>query len=85
MWNDLNPQQIIGTPTIVKEMDCLTASVSEIEEVRSNVTSVINMEHTRLCGFGGWFDVQFSVSSYRLLCCIMLKKLVYLLVACLFL
>nr|AAL32019.1 At1g04870/F13M7_12 [Arabidopsis thaliana] len=60
MWNDLNPQQIIGTPTIVKEMDCLTASVSEIEEVRSNVTSVINMEHTRLCGFGGWFDVQFS-------------------------
>ncbi|XP_010484341.1 PREDICTED: protein arginine N-methyltransferase PRMT10-like [Camelina sativa] len=59
MWNDLNPQQIIGTPTIVKEMDCLTASVSEIEEVRSSVSSVINVEHTRLCGFGGWFDVQF--------------------------
>ncbi|EOA37962.1 hypothetical protein CARUB_v10009430mg [Capsella rubella] len=59
MWNDLNPQQIIGTPTIVKEMDCLTASVNEIEEVRSNVSSVISAEHTRLCGFGGWFDVQF--------------------------
>ncbi|KAF8046570.1 hypothetical protein N665_3609s0002 [Sinapis alba] len=58
MWNDLNPLQVIGTPTIFKEMDCLTATVSEIEEVRSNVTSVIN-GHTTLCGFGGWFDVQF--------------------------
>lgn len=72
MWNDLNPQQIIGTPTIVKEIDCLTASVSEIEEVRSNVSSVINVPNTMLCGFGGWFDVQFRVSSYGFLCCIML-------------
>ena len=71
MWNDLNPLQVIGTPTLVKEMDCLTATVSEIEEVRSNVTSVIN-GHTTLCGFGGWFDVQFRVSSYTdSLCCIM--------------
>lgn len=62
MWNDLNPLQIIGTPTIVKEMDCLTATVSEIEEVRSSVSSVINMPLTKLCGFGGWFDVQFRVS-----------------------
>ncbi|KAL0886718.1 hypothetical protein Bca101_010701 [Brassica carinata] len=59
MWNDLNPLQVIGTPTIVKEMDCLTATVSEIEEVRCNVTSVINGENTKLCGFGGWFDVPF--------------------------
>ncbi|CAN6861288.1 unnamed protein product [Brassica oleracea var. botrytis] len=59
MWNDLNPLQVIGTPTIVKEMDCLTATVSEIEEVRCNVTSVINGQNTRLCGFGGWFDVHF--------------------------
>ncbi|CAF2326239.1 unnamed protein product [Brassica napus] len=59
-WNDLNPLQVIGTPTIVKEMDCLlTATVSEIEEVRCNVTSVINGQNTRLCGFGGWFDVHF--------------------------
>ncbi|RID40907.1 hypothetical protein BRARA_J00913 [Brassica rapa] len=41
-------------------MDCLlTATVSEIEEVRCNVTSVINGQNTRLCGFGGWFDVHF--------------------------
>lgn len=50
---------MIGTPTIVKEMDCLTATVSEIEEVKCNVTSVINGQNTRLCGFGGWFDVHF--------------------------
>ena len=55
---------MIGTPTIVKEMDCLTATVSEIEEVRCNVTSVINGQNTRLCGFGGWFDVHFRVSSF---------------------
>lgn len=88
MWNDLNPQQIIGTPAIVKEMDCLTASVSEIEEVRSNVSSVINVEHTRLCGFGGWFDVQFLVSLYRLRCCIMYccvyAKETFILTRCLF-
>ncbi|KAH0906440.1 hypothetical protein HID58_038267 [Brassica napus] len=35
------------------------ATVSEIEEVRCNVTSVINGQNTRLCGFGGWFDVHF--------------------------
>ncbi|KAF8116865.1 hypothetical protein N665_0014s0126 [Sinapis alba] len=63
MWNNLNPLHVIGTPTIVKEMDCLTAKVSEIEEVRSNVNSVINGQNTRLCGFGGWVEKKFLRSK----------------------
>ncbi|XP_010533181.1 PREDICTED: protein arginine N-methyltransferase PRMT10 [Tarenaya hassleriana] len=59
IWNNLSPQQLIGTPTIVKEIDCLTATVSDIAEVRSNVLSTVSVQNTRLCGFGGWFDVHF--------------------------
>ncbi|XP_042493117.1 protein arginine N-methyltransferase PRMT10 [Macadamia integrifolia] len=58
LWNNLHPQQVIGTPAIVKEIDCLTASVHDIIDVRSNFSSSIT-ERTRLCGFAGWFDVHF--------------------------
>ncbi|KAM7266758.1 hypothetical protein ACFE04_008924 [Oxalis oulophora] len=62
MWSSLQPNQIIGTPAVLKEIDCLTASVSEILEVKSTVSSVINMDSTRLSGYAGWFDVHFRVS-----------------------
>ncbi|KAF2317993.1 hypothetical protein GH714_041319 [Hevea brasiliensis] len=38
------------------EIDCSTASVNDVLE--SNFLSSITMENTRLCGFGGWFDVH---------------------------
>ncbi|PON56910.1 Protein arginine N-methyltransferase [Parasponia andersonii] len=59
MWSNLHPNQVIGSPAIVKEIDCLTASVNDILEVRADVLSSITLENTRLCGFGGWFDVHF--------------------------
>lgn len=62
MWQNLHPHQVIGVAAIIKEIDCLTASVNDVLEVRSNFLSSITMENTRLCGFGGWFDVHFRVS-----------------------
>ncbi|KAJ9140937.1 hypothetical protein P3X46_031527 [Hevea brasiliensis] len=59
MWQNLHPHQVIGIAAIIKEIDCLTATVNDVLEVRSNFSSSITMENTRLCGFGGWFDVHF--------------------------
>ncbi|XP_065851052.1 protein arginine N-methyltransferase PRMT10 [Euphorbia lathyris] len=59
LWQNLHPQQLIGTAALVKDIDCLTATVDEILEVKSSFSSSITMENTRLCGFGGWFDVHF--------------------------
>ncbi|XP_043703077.1 protein arginine N-methyltransferase PRMT10-like [Telopea speciosissima] len=62
LWNNLHPQQVIGTPAIIKEIDCLTASVHDIIDVRSTFSSSLT-ERTRLCGFAGWFDVHFRGSK----------------------
>ncbi|KAF5459121.1 hypothetical protein F2P56_023101 [Juglans regia] len=59
LWSNLHPHQVIGTAALVKEIDCLTVTVNDILEVRSNLSSSITLENTRLCGFGGWFDVHF--------------------------
>lgn len=59
LWNNLHPNQVIGTAAILREIDCLTASVSDILEVRSNFLSTVTLPNTRLCGFAGWFDVHF--------------------------
>ncbi|KAF4367118.1 hypothetical protein CsatB_011517 [Cannabis sativa] len=59
LWSNLHPNQVIGSPAIIKEIDCLTVSVNDILEVKADVFSSITMEHARLCGFGGWFDVHF--------------------------
>nr|KJB54098.1 hypothetical protein B456_009G020400 [Gossypium raimondii] len=62
LWNNLHPNQVIGTAAVIKEIDCLTASVNDILEVKSSFSSAISMASTRLCGFAGWFDVHFRVS-----------------------
>lgn len=63
LWNNLHPHQVIGTAAVVKEMDCLTATVADIEKVRSKFSMSITVENTKLCGFGGWFDVYFRGRS----------------------
>ncbi|KAL8189632.1 hypothetical protein R6Q57_029198 [Mikania cordata] len=60
LWNNLDPNQVVGTATILKEIDCLTVTVDDIIEVKANISSTITKEDTRLCGFGGWFDVHFN-------------------------
>eukprot|EP00271_Cylindrocystis_brebissonii_P008517 TRINITY_DN22898_c0_g1_i2.p1 TRINITY_DN22898_c0_g1~~TRINITY_DN22898_c0_g1_i2.p1 ORF type:complete len:206 (-),score=35.20 TRINITY_DN22898_c0_g1_i2:561-1178(-) len=59
LWNSLYPDQVIGQPAIVKELDCKTASIEEIENIRANISMPMFKDASRISGFGGWFDVQF--------------------------
>ncbi|XP_076890352.1 protein arginine N-methyltransferase PRMT10-like [Bidens hawaiensis] len=60
VWNNLHPNQVVGTAAILKEIDCLTVTVEDILKVEASVSSTVIKEDTRLCGFGGWFDVHFK-------------------------
>lgn len=62
LWNSLHPHQVIGTPAIIKEIDCLNATVSEILSVKAQFSSTITTDKTRVSGFAGWFDVHFRGS-----------------------
>ncbi|KAK8962752.1 Protein arginine N-methyltransferase PRMT10 [Platanthera guangdongensis] len=62
LWNNLHPSQLIGHPAIVKEIDCLAATVDDIRDVSAKFMLPINMERTRLSAFAGWFDVRFRGS-----------------------
>ncbi|KAM0944871.1 putative methyltransferase [Dioscorea sansibarensis] len=62
LWNNLHPNQVIGTPAIIKEIDCLTATIDEIRELHVKFSLRINLDRTRLSGFAGWFDVHFRGS-----------------------
>ncbi|KAL3623998.1 Protein arginine N-methyltransferase prmt10 [Castilleja foliolosa] len=66
IWNSLHPNQIIGTPVTIKELDCLTTTIEDIRDVRSSISLSITAENSRLCGFGGWFDVHFRGSNKNL-------------------
>ncbi|KAI7988520.1 Protein arginine N-methyltransferase PRMT10 [Camellia lanceoleosa] len=63
LWNNLHPNQVIGTAAIIKDIDCLTATVNDILNLRASISSSISSEETRLCGFAGWFDVHFRGSK----------------------
>ncbi|XP_052158436.1 protein arginine N-methyltransferase PRMT10 [Oryza glaberrima] len=63
IWNNLRPNQVIGQAAVIKEIDCLTATVDEIREVRAQVTMPIKLDMTRLAALAGWFDVHFRGSK----------------------
>ncbi|CAM0912722.1 unnamed protein product [Alopecurus aequalis] len=63
IWNNLHPNQVIGQPAVIKEMDCLTATVEEIREVRAQVSLPINLDRARVAALAGWFDVHFRGSK----------------------
>ncbi|XP_077211280.1 protein arginine methyltransferase 10 [Tasmannia lanceolata] len=62
LWDKVHPQQLIGAPSIIKEIDCLTTTVDAILNVSSTFSSSITVDKTRFCGFAGWFDVHFRGS-----------------------
>ncbi|TVU12692.1 hypothetical protein EJB05_46346 [Eragrostis curvula] len=63
IWNNLHPNQVIGKAAVIKEMDCLTATVDEIREVRAQVMLPISLDGARLAALAGWFDVHFRGSK----------------------
>ncbi|CDP03411.1 unnamed protein product [Coffea canephora] len=62
LWNNLHPNQVIGEAGIIKEIDCLTATIADILDVRASISTSIFAEDTRFCGYAGWFDVHFRGS-----------------------
>ncbi|VFQ63100.1 unnamed protein product [Cuscuta campestris] len=60
LWGNLKPNQVIGQPAMIKEIDCLATTVKDIVNIRSSFSLPITAENPRLCGFGGWFDVHFK-------------------------
>ncbi|OAY67091.1 Protein arginine N-methyltransferase PRMT10, partial [Ananas comosus] len=63
MWSNVHPNQIVGTAAVIKEIDCLTATVDEIRSVMAQVTMPIIMDRARVSAFAGWFDVHFRGST----------------------
>jgi protein arginine N-methyltransferase 1 len=59
VWNSLHPNQIIGQPALVKEFDCLKATLEEVSIVRSQFRIPIDSGNLKIAGFAGWFDVHF--------------------------
>uniref|UniRef100_J3LQI2 Uncharacterized protein n=1 Tax=Oryza brachyantha TaxID=4533 RepID=J3LQI2_ORYBR len=55
IWNNLHPNQVIGQTVVIKEIDCLLATVDEIREVRAQVTMPIKIDMARLAALAGWF------------------------------
>ncbi|PWA72587.1 protein arginine N-methyltransferase PRMT10 [Artemisia annua] len=48
LWNYLHPNQVVGTPAVLKEIDCLTVTVEDILKVEACISSTITKEDTRL-------------------------------------
>ncbi|XP_078432339.1 protein arginine methyltransferase 10 [Wolffia australiana] len=63
LWNNVHPDQIVGSAALIKEIDCLTASVEEIRTVHAEFSSKIGADRTLVSGFAGWFDVHFRGNS----------------------
>ncbi|KAF5781232.1 putative methyltransferase [Helianthus annuus] len=65
MWNNQDPDQVVGTTAILKETDSLTVTVDDILKAGASISSAITKEDTWLCGFGSWFDAHFKMSSIQ--------------------
>lgn len=63
LWNNLHPTQIVGTPVIVKEFDCRTATLHDVASVHSSFQMRLWESGMKLSGFAGWFDVHFKGSA----------------------
>eukprot|EP00850_Spirogloea_muscicola_P016624 SM000136S00170 [mRNA] locus=s136:128958:131797:- [translate_table: standard] len=62
-WQSLYPEQIIGTPAVLKEFDCHKVTLADIERVSAEFSLPLSLQHSTLSGFAGWFDVHFRGSQ----------------------
>eukprot|EP00850_Spirogloea_muscicola_P011771 SM000074S21681 [mRNA] locus=s74:425929:428759:+ [translate_table: standard] len=62
-WQSLYPEQIIGTPAVLKEFDCHKVTLADIERVSAEFSLPLSPQHSTLSGFAGWFDVHFRGSQ----------------------
>ena len=50
---------------MVKEFDCLKATLEEVSVVRSQFRIPVDSGNLKIAGFAGWFDVHFKVMVYH--------------------
>eukprot|EP00850_Spirogloea_muscicola_P013644 SM000093S24455 [mRNA] locus=s93:420910:423764:- [translate_table: standard] len=62
-WQSLYPEQVIGTPAVLKEFDCHKVTLADIERVSAEFSLPLSPQHSTLSGFAGWFDVHFRGSQ----------------------
>ncbi|KAJ7299895.1 hypothetical protein O6H91_10G013300 [Diphasiastrum complanatum] len=62
LWVSLYPNQVIGAPALVKEIDCHLATIEDISSVKSIFKIPFTKGQTKFCGLAGWFDVHFKGS-----------------------
>eukprot|EP00244_Chara_vulgaris_P008433 TRINITY_DN3312_c0_g2_i2.p1 TRINITY_DN3312_c0_g2~~TRINITY_DN3312_c0_g2_i2.p1 ORF type:complete len:429 (-),score=61.18 TRINITY_DN3312_c0_g2_i2:460-1746(-) len=62
LWNSLYPNQVLGAAAVIKEIDCLTATISDISTVDADFSMPLFEGVNRVSGYSGWFDVHFRGS-----------------------
>ena len=65
-WCDVHPNQVLGQPAIVKELDLNKISVEEIKGLNEEFNLKVDYPgdasgEVQIAGFCGWFDVHFRV------------------------
>ncbi|GJP54711.1 hypothetical protein CLOM_g13762 [Closterium sp. NIES-68] len=62
-WESLYPSQVLGRPVMIHEIDCATATVADVEEVRADFATRTFAADKPVNAIGGWFDVLFKGSA----------------------
>ncbi|CAI5484055.1 unnamed protein product [Closterium sp. Yama58-4] len=62
-WESLYPSQVLGRPVMIREIDCATATVADVEEVNATFTTRAFAADKPVNAIGGWFDVLFKGSA----------------------
>ncbi|CAI5942973.1 unnamed protein product [Closterium sp. NIES-64] len=65
-WESLYPSQVLGRPVMIREIDCATATVADVEEVKATFTTHTFAADKPVNAIGGWFDVLFKVTLLAL-------------------
>jgi len=60
-WVELHPDNVIGEAAIIKDIDIAKCTFEEIKGVDSPFRMEVH-KNAGLCGFSGWFDVDFKGS-----------------------
>mmetsp|Transcript_15369 Transcript_15369/g.39112 ORF Transcript_15369/g.39112 Transcript_15369/m.39112 type:complete len:369 (+) Transcript_15369:390-1496(+) len=65
---DLDPEDLLGPPCCIKEIDLLRATRKDVESVSSDFNMQISHESSEgaeMSAFVGWFDVKFNGSPHN--------------------
>eukprot|EP00475_Leptophrys_vorax_P036132 TRINITY_DN6047_c0_g1_i1.p1 TRINITY_DN6047_c0_g1~~TRINITY_DN6047_c0_g1_i1.p1 ORF type:complete len:423 (+),score=-1.12 TRINITY_DN6047_c0_g1_i1:158-1270(+) len=62
-WESLYPSQVVGRPVMIREMDCHTVTVQDVETVQADFRTAVFDGTQQVNALAGWFDVSFKGSK----------------------